>query len=30
MLLIEFEQSLAANDQTGPINKEKSLQTHKM
>ena len=30
MLRIEFEQSLAANDQTGPINKEKSLQTHKM
>ena len=33
MLRIEFEQNLAANEQTGPINKEmrnliQSLQTH--
>ena len=35
MLRIEFEQNLAANEQTGPINKEMrnlitSLQTHNM
>ena len=35
MLRIEFEQNLAANEQTGPINKEmrnliSSLQTHNM